>query len=203
MFQKTMKLPDNLKPGSLKPKDLLVPAAVLSGAAALAAAALVARPAGGKVGNPDVPEPVKMVDLNQYLGLWYEWARYENRFEKGQEAVTAHYALLDDGHIEVINRSHKCSVTGPETEAHGKAKIVEGSNNAKLKVSFFGPFYVGDYWVMDHADDYSWSIVGEPSGRFLWILTRVSVPSQETIEDIEGRVLELGYDWDLLRFTQH
>ncbi len=43
----------------------------------------------------------------------------------------------------------------------GKAKVVEGSNNTKLKVSFFGPFYLGDYWILDHADDYSWSIVGE------------------------------------------
>jgi apolipoprotein D and lipocalin family protein len=54
---------------------------------------------------------------------------------------------------------------GKTTTANGKAKIVAGSANAKLKVSFFGPFY-GDYWVLDRVEDYGWAIVGEPSGRY-------------------------------------
>ena len=60
---------------------------------------------------------------------------------------------------------------GKISDANGKAKIVDTATKAKLKVSFFGPFY-GDYWVLDRAEDYSWAIVGEPSGRYLWILTR-------------------------------
>ncbi|MFP3693887.1 lipocalin family protein, partial [Burkholderia sp. SIMBA_048] len=66
---------------------------------------------------------------------------------------------------------------GPVRSSEGRARIVAGSGDAKLKVSFFGPFFFGDYWVLDHADDYAWSIVGEPSGRFLWILTRSAKPS--------------------------
>lgn len=74
------------------------------------------------------------------------------------------------------------------------ARIVEGSGNAKLKVSFFGPFYVGDYWVLDRAEDYSWSIVGEPSGRNLWLLSRTAEPAVRMRETIMSRVRELGYD---------
>lgn len=78
--------------------------------------------------------------------------------------MTADYALRADGGIDVLNRCRKPD--GRISNARGRAKIVDAATNAKLKVSFFGPFF-GDYWVLDHADDYSWSIVGQPSGRDL------------------------------------
>jgi apolipoprotein D and lipocalin family protein len=109
------------------------------------------------VGNARVPQPSKAVDLQQYLGRWYEIARYEQRFERGCQGVTADYSLGANGRIDVLNRCR--AATDKWSEARGVARIVEGSSNAKLKVSFFRPFY-GDYWVLDHADDYSWSIVG-------------------------------------------
>jgi len=69
-------------------------------------------------------------------------------------------------------------------------------------VSFFGPFF-GDYWVLDHADDYAWSIVGEPSGRYLWLLTRTQHPSEQVQRAIHERARSLGYDLALLRTTKH
>src|SRR5690606_17296363 len=103
---------------------------------------------GGPVGNSAIPEPAKSVDLNRYLGRWYEIGRYEAKFQKDCEAVSADYSLNENGTIKVINTCRKNSVDGKLTTATGKAKIVEGSQNAKLKVSFFGPFY-GDYWILD------------------------------------------------------
>ena len=103
---------------------------------------------GGPVGNRAVPPPAKDVDLKRYLGLWYELARYENRFERDCEAVTAAYRALPDGQIEVINSCRKGSVDGPPKVARGRAKLVAGSRGAKLNVSFFGPFF-GDYWVLE------------------------------------------------------
>ncbi len=156
----------------------------------------------GPVGNRSVPQPVKPVDLKHYVGLWYELARYENRFERNCEAVTAEYRTRPDGMIEVVNSCRKGAVGGPLTVAKGRAKVVAQSQDAKLKVSFFGPFF-GDYWVLDHADDYSWSIVGEPSGRFLWILAREANPPAALRDSLEGRVRQLGYDTGLLRRTAH
>ena len=147
---------------------------------------------GGPVGNANVPQPAKAVDVSQYVGRWYEVARYENSFEKGCEGVTTDYAALDDGRIGIINSCRKGAVDGALSTADGKAKVVEGSNNAKLKVSFFGPFYVGDYWVLDRAEDYSWSIVGEPSGRYLWILSRKPVLSEKQMGKLYARVKAMG-----------
>jgi apolipoprotein D and lipocalin family protein len=156
----------------------------------------------GPVGNSAVPQPAKPVDLKRYAGLWYEMARYENRFERNCEAVTAAYRALPNGMVEVVNSCHKGAVGGPLKVAKGRAKLVAGSQDAKLKVSFFGPFF-GDYWVLDHADDYSWSIVGEPSGRYLWILTRAAKPDPATRDILLSRVKALGYNSRLIRLTAH
>jgi apolipoprotein D and lipocalin family protein len=151
------------------------------------------------VGNRAVPEPAKAVELQRYLGRWYEIARYEQSFQKGCEGVTADYSLRSDGSIAVVNRCRKPD--GKITEARGRAKIVEPRSSAKLKVSFFGPFY-GNYWVLDHADDYSWSIVGEPSGRYLWILAREPTPPKSEVQALIQRVRDMGYDVSMLLRTK-
>jgi apolipoprotein D and lipocalin family protein len=147
------------------------------------------------VGNPSVPQPAKSVDLQGYLGRWYEIARYEQSFQKGCEGVTADYSLRPNGSINVVNRCRKPG--GKSSEARGRAKVVDKTTNAKLKVSFFGPFY-GDYWVLDHADDYSWSIVGEPSGRNLWILAREPSPPEGEVTGLVQRARSMGYDTSML-----
>ncbi len=163
----------------------------------------------GPVGNASVPEPAKPVSLAAYLGKWYEYGRYEAPFQKGCEGVTAEYSLRDtssDARIRVVNSCFKGSLDGKFEQSTGKAKVVEGGDGAKLKVSFFGPFY-GDYWVLDRGEpdaegNYPWSIVGEPSGRYLWMLTREAQPDPDLQAALEARVRELGYDWSLVRLTQ-
>ena len=169
----------------------------------LIAAALLGGCAGGPVGNANVPQPAKAVELERYLGKWYEIARYENRFEKGCEAVSAEYSKRGDGLIGVLNTCRRGSVAGAIDTAEGKARIVEGSQGAKLEVSFFGPFYIGDYWVLDRAEDYSWSIVGEPSGRYLWLLSRNAKLSEKQKTALRGKAKALGYDIKLLRDVKH
>ncbi len=155
----------------------------------------------GPVGNPHPPEPGKTVALDRYLGRWYEFARYDMMFERGCEGVTADYSLRPDGQIRVLNSCHKGAPDGRLTTAEGRAKKVGDTLGAKLKVSFFGPFYA-DYWVLDRADDYSWAIVGEPTGRYLWILTRSPTLTPEARELVLGKVRAMGYDMTMLRFTR-
>lgn len=159
-------------------------------------------PRPGPVGNYSVPDPAKAVDLRRYMGRWYEQYRYDASFEQGLEAVTADYSLNRDGSVRVVNQGRKGGPAGKLSKSVGKAKIADTATNAKLKVSFFGPFY-GNYWVLDHSDDYQWSIVGEPSGRYLWVLTRDAKPGVELLDELEARVRALGYDWSLIHFTQH
>ena len=168
-------------------------------ATALTGCAAIIQP---HVGNRAVPQPKQSVDLARYTGLWYEVGRYEAPFQKGCEAVTARYTAQPDGSIEVLNSCRQDSVTGPLRSATGRATVVPGSGNAKLKVSFFGPF-TGDYWVLDHAPDYSWSIVGEGEGRFLWILSRKAPLGEAAYQALVARARKLGYDSSLIRRTRH
>ena len=148
------------------------------------------------------PMPAKSVDLDRYLGRWYEFARYDSWFEHNDEGVTAEYSLRPDGLIRVVNASRSGSPTGRLRWAEARARVVPGSGNARLKVAFFGPLFIGHYWVLDHAEDYAWSIVGARSRRYLWILTRAPVPPTDVQTMLIERVRSLGYDTTLLHLTQ-
>jgi apolipoprotein D and lipocalin family protein len=183
---------------SLSRAMALLPTLLLVGAAGFLVGCATGRPTG----NRAVPEPAKPVDLGRYLGKWYEMARYEAGFEQDCGGATAEYALRPDGLVSVTNTCREGAPDGQVRSITGRARIVPDSGDAKLKVSFFGPFFVGNYWVMDHADDYSWTIVGEPTGKYLWILTRDPTPDQATKDALVDRVASLGYDTGMLRFTR-
>jgi apolipoprotein D and lipocalin family protein len=170
--------------------------------AVVAASLLLAGKAAGQYsGNPAVPEPLKPVDLPRYLGRWYEFARYDNRFERGCEGVTAEYSRRPDGAIGIVNTCRRGGLGGPLRASSGRARIVPGSGDTKLRVSFFGPVFLGRYWILDHDEDYSWSVVGEPSGKYLWILTREPAPDIAVQELLIARARALGYDTHRLRRT--
>lgn len=171
-------------------------------AAAIGGLFLYSRATRPPVINSKVPEPVKPVDLDRYLGKWFELARHENRFQKGLDAVTADYAREPDGRIRIVNAGRRSGKAGERSVAEGHAIVADETTNAKLKVSFFGPLYTGDYWVLDHGDEYDWAIVGEPSGRYLWILTREARPAPGTTQALLERVEALGYDRWALRITR-
>ena len=124
-----------------------------------AALAMVLASSCAMADDPPLPT-VSTVDLSRYVGSWYEIALLPNRFERQCVSDTqAHYTAKDGG-IQVLNRCRKAD--GQIDEAKGRAKIVEGSGNAKLRVSFFWPFY-GDYWVLALDDDYTEVLVGTPN----------------------------------------
>jgi len=141
----------------------------------------------------EVPlEAVPKVDLNLYTGRWYEIARYPNRFErKCDRDVTATYTLRADGKISVVNA---CTTReGKLTQAKGWAKVVDQKTGAKLKVTFFWPFF-GDYWIIDLGPNYEYTVVGEPSRKYLWILSRTAKMDDKLYAEITSRLAAKGYD---------
>ena len=122
---------------------------------------------------------VAAVDLDRYLGKWFEVARFDNRFQREcVSEVTAEYAKRPDGRIDVVNRCRKAG--GEQTTAAGIARIVDRATRAKLKVRFAPAFLSwipavwGDYWVIGLADDYRWAVVGTPDRQYLWVLSRTA-----------------------------
>jgi apolipoprotein D and lipocalin family protein len=142
--------------------------------------------------QPPLPT-VDRVDLDRYLGTWFEIARYPAPFQAGCVATSATYSPHEDGGIRVMNRCLAGSLEGELREAEGRARIVDQDTNAKLKVSFFWPFY-GDYWVLALGDDYGWALVGEPSRKYLWLLSRSRQMDPDLFAAIVARLPAMGYD---------
>ena len=153
-------------------------------------------------GNPNVPSPSKPVDVDHYVGRYYELARYENMFQRDCEGVSADYRKLPDGLIEVFNVCRQGAADGRVKQVRGRAKLVPGSGNAKFKVSFLGPLFIGDYWVLDRAEDYRWAIVSDRSGHFLWLLHRQATPSPAEVASLVAKAKALGFNTAMLRFTK-
>ena len=108
-------------------------------------AGVVLRALAASAGAAAAEEPelttVDSVELDRYIGTWYEIASYPAWFQKNCTAVTADYSLRDDGLIKVVNSCRKGSIDGKLKQSTGRAKVVDANTNAKLKESFFGPFW--------------------------------------------------------------
>ncbi|MCV2352979.1 lipocalin family protein [Paucibacter sp. B2R-40] len=142
------------------------------------------------------PEPaalptVAAVDLQRYAGAWYEIALLPNRFQKQCVADTQARYRLDGERVEVINRCR--TAKGEVDRTAGHAKVVEGSANAKLRVTFFWPFY-GNYWVLDLDSDYQHVLIGEPSRKYAWVLSRTPQMDEAVLQKLLDRAGELGFD---------
>jgi len=138
------------------------------------------------------PMPVvARVDVAQYLGTWHQVAWIPNSFQGDCASNTKATYTLDGKDLRVENQCKDAA--GKTTEAIGIAKIVDGSNNAKLRVSFFRPFY-GNYWVLALDPDYKWVLVGEPKRTFGWVLARDTKLDRATLNQILDRAVALGYD---------
>ena len=147
--------------------------------------------------NPPL-QTVQKVDINRYLGTWYEIARYEHFFEKDCKNVSANYSMLDEQTIKVVNRCTNM-LTNEKKEAIGRAYATDDTNS-KLKVSFFRPFY-GDYWVMILDENYDYVVVGTPSREYLWILARKPILDEKIKNEILQKLPTLGFDASKLIWT--
>jgi apolipoprotein D and lipocalin family protein len=150
-------------------------------------------------------ETVERVDLDRYMGRWYDIASYPAIFQKGCRCTTADYEQVPGkSYIGVTNRCVKYKNGRSRLSlARAKAFIVAGSSNSKLKVQFFWPFR-GDYWIIGLAEDYSWAIVGHPKRKYLWILNRDSYMPTDTYNHVLQIIKEKGYDLKPIQKTpQH
>jgi len=153
---------------------------------------------GARLSGP----PVQALDLERYLGRWYEIARLDHSFERGLSNVTAEYSKRTDGGIDVVNRGYSAQ-QGRWRQAAGCAYFAGEPGLGHLKVSFFGPFF-GSYLVLDlDREHYRWALVGGPGTSYLWILARSPYLEVPVLERLLARAAELGYDTKGLIRVQH
>jgi apolipoprotein D and lipocalin family protein len=145
---------------------------------------------------------VPSVDLQRYLGKWYQIAYFPTTFQPNKGGmVTAEYSLDKKGKIRVVNTSYKDD-EGKEVRdvATAKAWAVDKSN-ARLKVKFVW-FASGNYWIVKLDDkNYSYSVVSDPSRKYLWILSRTPAMDKTVYNEIKDFLLKNGWKLDKLALT--
>ena len=146
----------------------------------------------GCTGVPEGTRPVESFELERYLGTWYEIARFDHRFERDLDCVSAHYSLRDDGDVQVLNQGVKLA-DSEHKEAEGRARFVGDDNVGHLKVSFFGPFY-SSYVIHALDDEYQWALVSGYNRKYLWILARNRQPDPGVVANLTTQAETLGFE---------
>lgn len=154
----------------------------------------------GVYGSPDqylvlgdaagvVLAPAPVVDLDRYLGTWYEVGSVKQFFSIGLVNTKAEYTLNPDGSVRVENTGNYFVNNGPESTIVGSALPVDPANN-KLTVRFFGPPSAdppGNYWIVDLDADYQWAVVTDSTGRSGFLLTRDATVSADFYQELLDR----------------
>lgn len=168
------------------------------GLLALASAAWGCAAVSGTRGEP--VRVVERVELERYLGRWYEIASFPIRAQRGCVGTTAEYTRREDGDIRVYNRCLAGDFSGRVRDIEGRAWVVDEVTGARLKVQFFWPFR-GDYWVVELDPQYHWAVVAGPDRGNLWFLSRTPCMDQDLFETLFARMAARGFDMSRLVAT--
>ena len=150
---------------------------------------------------PSGIKPVRNFEIERYLGTWYEIARLDHRFERGLSRVSASYSKRPDGGIDVLNRGYN-EATGEWKNSVGRAYLLNSTQTASLKVTFFWPFYAGYHVIELDQKDYSYALVSGPDRDYLWILSRTPELDKTVIQKLVDKASELGFVTDDLIFVE-
>lgn len=153
------------------------------------------------VGIPKGVDAVQNFKADQYLGQWYEIARFDYKFEKNMDNVTATYSKNPDGTIKVDNRGYN-HVKKEWKESIGEARFVNGESEARLKVSFFKPIWAG-YNVVDIDDNYRYALIMGNNLKYLWILSRTKEIPDSIKQRFLAKAKSAGYNTDELIWVKH
>lgn len=146
------------------------------------------------------PQPTKPVDAARlYSGRWLEIGRTPMRLTDGCVAGTTTYTLTAVDRLDLRDTCQDKTPTGKEKAIGAAATILDPGTNAKFRARYFGGLVTWDFWILDHADDYSWFISADPTFDRLWIYTRTA-PSPEQLARLVERARSLGYDVNRLEF---
>jgi apolipoprotein D and lipocalin family protein len=157
------------------------------------------------MGCTTIPEGVQAIrdfQAERYLGTWYEIARLDHSFERGLNNISATYTMRPDGGIDVLNRGFD-EKTGQWKEARGKAYFIDKTDEGRLKVSFFGPFYGAYNIIALDKEHYRYALVCGPDRSYLWILARGKLLDKGTLDQLVQMAGSLGFATDKLIYVRH
>lgn len=148
-------------------------------------------------------QTVNYIDLNKFMGDWYVIAGRFTFLEAGAHNAIEKYTWNEkEQRIDISFNFNKDSFDGKVKSIPQKGWVYNKQSNAHWKVSPFWPLKL-DYLVVAIADDYSWTAVGVPSGKYLWIMARNKKLSDEQLQAVKSDLKKINYPVDDLHFIPH
>lgn len=143
--------------------------------------------------NMEELKTVEYVNIEKFMGDWYVVGVIPTFAEKDAVNAIERYELNDKGNIDITFTHYKKSPNGKYKEYHPKGFIFDKKTNAEWRVQFFWPFKF-KYLVIDLAEDYRYTVIGVPNRKYVWIMARDIMLSEEDNKLIRGKLLDQGYD---------
>jgi apolipoprotein D and lipocalin family protein len=140
------------------------------------------------------PEPLKPLDLDRFMGRWYEILRTPNGAQNNCFAAHQVWSRKGQGRFSIAQTCHRGSPRGEARVVDTSAKLVDPASTAKFEASFFGGIIKRQYWVLDRADDYSWMIASTSNGSHVSLLSRQSGLSKGEETEFRRRIAAMGLD---------
>lgn len=143
------------------------------------------------------------VNLNKFMGTWYVLAGRFTFLEKDVFNGVEIYTWNEkENRIDVDFTFNKGSFDGEKKSIPQKAWVENTDTNAHWKVSPFWPLKF-DYLIVDVAEDYSWTAIGTPSQKYLWIMARDPQNAKAVIKTVVQRLNKKRYDATLESMVLH
>jgi apolipoprotein D and lipocalin family protein len=145
----------------------------------------------------DAGDVVEFVEIERYMGRWYEIATTPSFQQRSCFNTQAEYTFNEtEGNVDVVNRCAAGGPNGRPQRIQGKAELVDTETQAKLTVSFFGQR--APYWVValdgaNTGEPYRWAVVSVPGKRTMWILSRTSIITDGLRSEIEAHLETRGF----------
>lgn len=151
-------------------------------------------------------ETVPYVDLERFTGAWYVIESIGLAAEDGAHDEVETYTLREDGQIDIALTFRAGSFDGPEESIPQVGWVHDHETQAEWRVRPFWPLALA-YLIIDLGTDldgdYTWTVVGHPSKRWVWIMARGPELDRGILRDIRSRLAAVGYDVDrLVRIPQ-
>lgn len=146
---------------------------------------------------------VESVDLKRFAGNWFEIARYETPLQADCSSAKITIKLLKKNKLDMLHACHD-KFTGETVHAQGIAEVENKKTNAKLKVSYMPLFqkwgmFGGSIWIIGLDPEYQHAILGHPTHKHFWILSRTPEVSPEKYEELVAMAKAQGYKPKLIQ----
>ena len=159
--------------------------------------------AAASAASAQAPQPRQSIDIDRFMGRWYEIVRTPNDAQRNCHGANQTWARRADGTFDIALYCHRDRPGGRLSTTRSRARITDPRTNAKFEASFFGGIIKRQYWVIDRADNYDWMIASTADGQFVSILTRDPNVSASRLETLRSRARQLGLRTNTMQVVDH